>query len=69
MRSPPLAVKGQDGGKKGDPDEADDDAHASLLGALGNVRRAHGCCATTMGHSCSLSDVGNVVAIGWAHKS
>lgn len=39
---------------------------ARLLGVLGSVRRAHGCCAITMGHSCSLSDVGNVVAIGWS---
>lgn len=66
LRSPSLPVTGQDGGEKGDPDGADDGDHAKLLGALGSVRRAHGCCAITMGHSCSLSDVGNVVAIGWS---
>lgn len=58
LRSPPsLAVTGQDGDRDGDP--------AKLLDALGSVRRADGCCAVTIGHSCSLSEVGHVVAIGW----
>lgn len=65
LRSSSLAVTGQDGGGKGKLDGADDE-HAKLLGGLGSVRRAHGCYAITIGHSCScsLSDVGNVVTIG-----